>query len=764
MKNLIPLLTCFLVSVFNTAIAQYSTDWIRSADNYQKTGTTIARDTSDNVIVAGYIQSNNIYTRKYNKFGVLQWEKTSTSGIASNYEKAVWVTTDKNNNVFVIGYRYANSSRREYPNAVVVLKYNATGLLQWKNSLPVSVLVGSFSNGLNVRGEVDNNGNLYVGTAAANPSGFTLYKFNSAGTLLFTRSNTANAPRSFSALRLKGNKVVLTGSSGNLSAAPVIAWDLNGNLLWTASFTGRGGADVEVDGSGNVYLLSSYANQVTAISGEDMLIYKLSATGTLLWTKKYDFGGQDYPARLTSVLNKISIIGYGSINASYFDWITFQVSTGGSLLWNARYNGTPGNDELPAFIAAKANGEVFVTGKGGPEVISATGSSFLRFITLKYSNTGTTKWVDSVNIYGGFGVSCTLAKDSSLFVLSQANMTAYHFLDQAATGTCNIPTGLTAVTVAANSATFSWSAVPGANLYHLRYKTATTSNWTVLSTASTSINLTGLTAGTLYNYAVETVCSSGPSGYGTTQTITTTGTGYCTSNGQSTAQEYLNLVWLNGSIQFNTNNNGYGDYTNITFPMAQGSYINGYLSGLVPYPEFENYYIWIDYNHDNDFNDPGELVFNTYTDFSGYIAVNFTVPTSAALGSTRMRIIMKSGNPPIPCGSYPRGETEDYTVLIGPPAATKGNIPEENIIANVAFPVLKIFPNPFADKISIRLPVMNMSSIATVFDAAGKSFGSFRLSNLQNEIDLSTLRTGIYFIKIIQNNRVIHTSRIIKAR
>ena len=137
------ILTALILLFSANLFAQYSTDWIRPADNYLKTGVMIARDNSDNVIVTGYIQSQNIYTRKYDKFGNFLWEKTSTSGIHSNYEKPIWVNTDINNNVFVVGYRYVFSSSRDRPNAIVVLKYNASGTLLWKKNISISVLVGN---------------------------------------------------------------------------------------------------------------------------------------------------------------------------------------------------------------------------------------------------------------------------------------------------------------------------------------------------------------------------------------------------------------------------------------------------------------------------------------------------------------------------------------------------------------------------------------------------------------------------------------------
>lgn len=724
-------------------------DWIRPADNYLKTGVMMARDNSDNVIVSGFIQSQNIYTRKYDKFGNFLWEKISTSGIRSNYEKPLWVNTDANNNVFVVGYRYSFGSSRDYPNAVVVLKYNASGTLLWKKTISMSILVNS-SLSFNLRSEVDDNGNLYISTVAVSPSGFVLIKLNPNGTTLFTQSNNLNGVSGFRSMRLKGNKVVLTGRSGNLSAVPVIAWDISGTLLWTASFLGKSGNDVEMDGSGNVYLLTSYANQVSSTSGQDVVIYKLNPSGTQLWKKNYDFGGYDFPTRFTFVSDKLSVIGYGSINASYFDWLTFQINTSGTMLWNTRYNGTTGNDEQPYFLAAKANGEVYVTGKGGPQFTQSNGSSYLRMVTLKYGNTGARQWLDTLNIYSGWGLACTLASDNSLFVLSGTNMTAFHFLDQSGTAPCTIPVGLNVTNIANTSATFSWTPVTGATLYHLRYKTISATSWTITSSNLPSINLTGLSAGTSYNYAVEAICSSGPSGYGATQTFSTIGAGYCTTGGQSTSQEFLNLVWIGGVINQTMSNNGYADFTNLIATVTQGTTMYGYLSGAsTPYGMLENYSIWIDYNHDNDFTDAGEQVVNIASDLGGYIAVNFTIPTNAVSGTTRMRVTIKNGSAPAPCGLFPRGETEDYTVVIAS-ALKSGSLQNDLYESNAKIETLEIFPNPAHDIINIKNIIINDgSALVCVYDATGKKIIENYIS--ENRLDVSLLASGYYFIRIVQN-------------
>ena len=134
MKKLIPFI--ILIIVCNKLYGTFSIDWVKPADNYLKIGSMITRDKSDNVIVTGYIQSSSICTRSYDKSGNLRWERIDTSGIHSNYEKSKWINADASNNIYVVGYRYVIGSGQDYPNAIIVLKYNSDGALLWKKIIP----------------------------------------------------------------------------------------------------------------------------------------------------------------------------------------------------------------------------------------------------------------------------------------------------------------------------------------------------------------------------------------------------------------------------------------------------------------------------------------------------------------------------------------------------------------------------------------------------------------------------------------------------
>ena len=75
-------------------------------------------------------------------------------------------------------------------------------------------------------------------------------------------------------------------------------------------------------------------------------------------------------------------------------------------------------------------------------------------------------------------------------------------------------------------------------------------------------------------------------------------------------------------------------------------------------------YVFIDWNRDGDFDDTDEAQqVGSGNGFDQY-SVSITVPSTATLGKTIMRIINNSNMNFNPCGLYPKGETEDYMLEI----------------------------------------------------------------------------------------------------
>lgn len=428
MKNLI-ISFAFFFFITTNLFAQYTFDWMRGDGNNAKISVMSSVDTSDNLIITGYFQNFETYTRKYDISGTLLWEANDDSGTSGLYEKPNWINSDTNNNILVIGniYSYSSSTGWDYPTAIVALKYSPNGNLLWKTTIPISITITS-QNRFNTQSVVDELGNLYIGTTINAPDGTVLYKLDPNGNLLFTKTSLANIPRNFASIRIKNNRIVIATGSPTVGVAPVFVFNTAGDLLWTAAANGNGAIDVEIDKNNNVYVLSNLTDAVNPSSGVDANITKFSPSGAELWHNDYDFGGTEIPRKFAYLNNRISVIGYGAStpSAAYFDWKTFQTDTDGSLLWYAIYDQTSFNDEEPYHILAKPNGKVIVTGKGGP-FPDPNNPSFIQMPIVQYSNTGSQIWVDTPNIYGGWGLASTFASDASLYVISSVDMTVYHY-------------------------------------------------------------------------------------------------------------------------------------------------------------------------------------------------------------------------------------------------------------------------------------------------------------------------------------------------
>jgi len=101
--------------------------------------------------------------------------------------------------------------------------------------------------------------------------------------------------------------------------------------------------------------------------------------------------------------------------------------------------------------------------------------------------------------------------------------------------------------------------------------------------------------------------------------------------------------------------------------------------------------VWIDYNQNGLFTDPGEAIYieATTTAATGatpggdkVITGTFTIPTTALTGQTAMRVIAAEGYAGAsltPCLSYGYGETEDWIVNIAPLPANPANPIQVNV-------------------------------------------------------------------------------------
>lgn len=252
---------------------------------------------------------------------------------------------------------------------------------------------------------------------------------------------------------------------------------------------------------------------------------------------------------------------------------------------------------------------------------------------------------------------------------------------------CVAPILNAATNITTTTATISWNVPTSVPSNGYQYFVSTSSATPVgpgVATALTTANLTGLVPNTTYYVFVRSDCGSGNFSAWTAYISFTTG--YCPSTSTSSTYYINNFSTTGGSTNITNNGSGYsptgyGNFTGMVVTQQNNGTVN---FNAIFYDNISNTYgfnIWVDWNNDLDFNDPGELVYA-----SGIYVISasgsFVVPSSASAGNHRMRIVANyfSSNPAA-CGSISSGETEDYTLNVTVPACP--GIPTSVVVTSI---------------------------------------------------------------------------------
>jgi hypothetical protein len=254
--------------------------------------------------------------------------------------------------------------------------------------------------------------------------------------------------------------------------------------------------------------------------------------------------------------------------------------------------------------------------------------------------------------------------------------------------------------------------------FRIRYRLQGAADWTVEGHPTLSRNasdptwvlyhcdLTGLLADRVYEVQVRTVCGTDPEASSSTEwsntllvhTLADSGP-YCASHSSESSgglSSWISRVKLSsgGTVAMDRDTSdeivGYSFFGkdplgNPQAELDRGKTIHFDLTAqqLVP-PDAPHpsrvWRIWIDFDQNDKFDGPGELVYDSGSfTVSDEASGKFQIPNTAKTEFTRMRVAMKAATPndpsdavpPGPCTVFAVGEVEDYTIfirqLISPP-------------------------------------------------------------------------------------------------
>jgi hypothetical protein len=378
----------------------------RMGGTYSDVAQSVSTDSSGNIVVVGYYQSNplNIYAAdgttvsftlsnpqlvedvfvvKYDSSGNPLWARRM-GGTSSDVAQSV--STDSSGNIVVVG-SYISTSLNIYAangstvsftlsnsgsNDVFVVKYDSSGTLLWARRM------GGTGADVSSSVSTDSSGNVIV---------FGFYN----STLNIFAAN--------------GSTVSFTLANAGSGDCYVVKYDSSGTPLWARRMGGAlsdNSTSMSVDLSGNIVVAGYYASNplnIYAANGStvsftlsnagsnDAFVVKYDPSGTPLWARRLGGTGDDRANSVsTDSSGNILVAGYYQNNplnifAADGTTVSFTLSNAGSndaflvkydssgtLLWARRIAGT-GND-IANSVSTDSSQNIVVTGNYGSTSLS----------------------------------------------------------------------------------------------------------------------------------------------------------------------------------------------------------------------------------------------------------------------------------------------------------------------------------------------------------------------------------------------------------
>lgn len=447
-------------------------------------GNSIAVDANNNVYTVDYEQAlgAEMSLTKRDANGNFIWVTSYDQTDNTKWERAAWVATDNNGNIIVCG-TYMSGYSNPVEAASIVMKFNSSGNLLWRN-----VYESSFDGSSVKKCLVDADNNIYVLGIGSGPDGFRIKvkKFKPNGTTLWTYFDPVGIGAPLNFKFTPDNHIVIIGRGITGSVNGYAKIDLNGNHIWAlAPVFSLTIGDAAGDAFGNTYVvhLDYVFNGTTRIK-------KLDPAGNMIWDYVYGLAGNRIEVGSD---NQAVVSGYpstGSFGAAFM-----KVDEDGNELWSNADADGPQMLMLHALLLLDENNNAYL----------AAGTLF-NMAVCKVNSDGSNGWT-ALTASGGYANSMVLGRNiNSIFVVG--GNTA-RLDDLTAPIICNPPTNITFSNITATTIKVNWDDIPLAMQYEVWRKKSSGNNWKVQFVAGdkNSKNYKNLPCNTSFDFKIRSICN-----------------------------------------------------------------------------------------------------------------------------------------------------------------------------------------------------------------------------------------------------------------
>ena len=315
-------------------------------------------------------------------------------------------------------------------------------------------------------------------------------------------------------------------------------------------------------------------------------------------------------------------------------------------------------------------------------------------------------------------------------------------------GSCGIPSGLSATGITTTAATLNWTAVSGASSYNVQYRQSGTATWTPTTSTTNSKAISGLVAGTTYDFQVAAVCSTSTSSFGSS--TFTTASAAC-------------------SDQYEANNSR---------AAAKTIAVNTNISALIGTSTDKDWFKFTTVAGATNLKVVLDLLPADY-ELKLVSAAGATLATSTLGGTSTETIIRNTATAAtyyvqVYGYSGAMSTTSCYRLRVNAAgSAFRSGVGSEYVEGNINLEKmndidgLSLYPNPTSTTLNLNFFNSYEGSVqAEVVDMLGKTVYTTSISTSEGfnkaEINTADFNNGIYFLRLVQEDEIIVRKFIVK--